>query len=338
MKKTFIVTLLAAVFATACRGQATPAPATQAAPPTAAVTVVGSITPTATAPAVIPTNPPGCADSASFVDDLTVPDNSPVSANTRFVKTWRLKNTGECAWNAQYSLAFASGERMGAADSIPLAYTPPGETLDLSIDLASPNRNGAFVGNFELRNPEGDLIPVDNGRYVWVSIVVGGTVVSGPSPTPGGLPLPPTAAPVGGPCAYTPNPDFVNQMLALINSQRAAHGLPALTLNSQLTAAAQGHAADMACNSFLSHIGSDGSSAQARVAASGYSASFAVENIYGQPPQYGGTPEAAVQWWMSDLVHRKAILNPTAVEIGVGYAYYADSQLDGYWSVVFAAP
>lgn len=344
MTKPLIAVLLFAFIVAACGGgdapaPATPAPTTQAAPSTADVTG-GNPTATAAAPAIVPTNPPGCSDSASFVDDVTVADNTSFPRQTAFTKTWRLKNNGTCAWNANYNLVFVNGEQMGAPASIPLTYTPSGETLDLSVDLVSPARDGAFVGNFELRNPDGGLIPVDNGRYIWVAIVVGETVVVDLAPTPasGGLPLPPPTLPANAPCDYTPNPDFVNQILALINSQRAANGLPALTLNAQLTAAAQGHAADMACNSFLSHVGSDGSSVKTRVTAAGYAFSVALENIYAQPPQYGGTPESAVQWWMSDLIHRNTILHNKVLEIGVGYAYYADSQLDGYWSVVFAAP
>jgi uncharacterized protein YkwD len=343
MKKSFTVVLVIVFFLSACGGNSKPAPATStpaAVPPTAPAGNPSQAVPTNTAPAVVPTNPPDCTDSASFVADVTVPDNTPFTASEPFTKTWRIENNGTCAWNANYSLVFSNGEQMDAPASTPLAYTPPGETLDISVDLISPAKNGAFVSNFELRNDKGEAIPVDNGRYIWVAVVVGEAVTVEITPSSGGgSSVPTTPASVsGGPCAYTPNADFVNQTLALINSQRAAHGLPALTVNAQLTAAAQGHAADMACNSFLSHVGSDGSSVAVRVSAAGYSASVALENIFAQPPQYGGTPESAVQWWMGDLIHRNTILHEKVTEIGVGYAYYADSQLGGYWSVVFAAP
>jgi len=40
-----------------------------------------------------------CTDSAKFVLDVTIPDNSVISSNTAFTKTWRLKNTGTCTWD-----------------------------------------------------------------------------------------------------------------------------------------------------------------------------------------------------------------------------------------------
>lgn len=349
MKK-ILVALVCAVLLVGCGGKpAAPSAAAPTAAPsvastaastasTAASTAASAVTPTNTPLAVIPTNAPNCSNSAAFEADVTVPDNTPFNAGETFTKVWRVRNNGSCAWTQGYALVFANGEEMDAPDSIPLPYTPPNETAEISVDLAAPARDGAFLGNFELRDGNNVPIPVDGGKYLWVSIIVGKTVAVEIPTLPGGSV--PTAAPTAAnaPCAYTLNPAFVSQALALINSQRAANGLAALVLNVQLTAAAQSHAADMACHNFLSHVGSDGSNVGARVTAAGYSYSVALENIYAQPPQYGGTPDAAVQWWMSDFIHRAAILNDKVTEIGVGYAFYDKSQLDGYWSVVFAAP
>ncbi|MDP2784970.1 MAG: CAP domain-containing protein, partial [Sulfurimicrobium sp.] len=107
-------------------------------------------------------------------------------------------------------------------------------------------------------------------------------------------------------------------------------GLPALTINAQLSSAAQGHAADMACNNTISHTGSDGSSAYSRALASGYSGSFSEEIIYG-----GGGPQAAMSWWMNDQIHRDAILNPNTTEMGVGYAYFSNGSYGDYIAVDF---
>ena len=334
MKRAFLI-LIIILTLTACGGKAaTPAPATNP-PATIPVSTVGAA-PTNTPPAVIPTNAASCENSASFEADVTVPDNTPFATGELFTKVWRVRNNGTCGWIQGYTLAFANGEEMGAPAVIQLPYTPPGETADISLDLVAPNRNGAFVGNFEFRDPAGRPFAIDYGKYIWVSIIVG-DVVAVPT-NAGGTSVTATPIVVNASCAYTPNPDFANQTLALINSQRAARDLPALTVNAQLTAAAQGHAADMACNNSLSHVGSDGSSVKDRVTAAGYAFSIALENIFGQPPQCGGNPESAVQWWMSDLFHRNAILHENVTEIGVGYAYVADSSLQGYWAVILAAP
>ena len=116
----------------------------------------------------------------------------------------------------------------------------------------------------------------------------------------------------------------------MINAERANAGLPALTVNSQLAALAQSHAADMACNDMISHTGSDGSSAYSRRLASGYSGSFSEEIIYG-----GGGPEAAMSWWMNDQIHRDAILKAKTTEMGVGYAYFSNGSYGDFIVVEF---
>jgi len=84
----------------------------------------------------------------------------------------------------------------------------------------------------------------------------------------------------------------------------------------------------MACNNKISHTGSDGSSAYSRVLSSGYSGSFSEEIIYG-----GGGPQAAISWWMSDQIHRDAILKAKSTEMGVGYAYYSNGAYGDYIAV-----
>ncbi len=61
-----------------------------------------SVTSTPETPA--PTNPPDCTNSAAFVADVTIPDNSDIPASTNFTKTWRVKNTGTCVWGPDYTL------------------------------------------------------------------------------------------------------------------------------------------------------------------------------------------------------------------------------------------
>ena len=45
-----------------------------------------------------------------------------------------------------------------------------------------------------------------------------------------------------------------------------------------------------------------------------------------------------MSWWMSDKIHRDAILNPKVTEMGVGYAYYSNGSYGDYITVDFGSP
>lgn len=159
----------------------------------------------------------------------------------------------------------------------------------------------------------------------------GGTPVS-PTPTPTGPTPTPTHTPVVTP-SPTPANDWEVRVVQLINSERAAQGLPPLSIDSRLVQAARRHSQDMATNNFFSHYGSDGSSPFDRIRDAGYSFRTAGETIAG-----GYTsPESAVNGWMNSSGHR-AILLGNYDDIGVGYVYNASSTYRHYWTADFAIP
>jgi uncharacterized protein YkwD len=138
-------------------------------------------------------------------------------------------------------------------------------------------------------------------------------------------------------CSFDENAQFVTQLQDLINEERTTAGLPALTVNAQLTTAAQNHAVNMLCNNYLSHIGLDGSTPEQRVEAAGFNASLVVENLYALHPAYGGNPQAAVNWWMSDPVSKADLLNEDTTAFGIAYVSSDTSLLGGYFVVVSAS-
>jgi uncharacterized protein YkwD len=330
---------------------------TEAAPPTetpaATETTAASPTVTATLETPVPTNLPGCTNSASFVVDVTFPDNSPVSAGTAFTKTWTVKNTGTCIWGPDYTLTHYSEERMGAPVSVPLAVTYPGQTVDISVALAAPSALGSHRGNFVIKNPGGLIMKIDEDSRLWVIVNVtealaGGTaipVTGSSSATPGSGAPTGTRTPGGTTsgsgfanvtCAFTTDAAKVAETINAINAYRAQNGVAAYPINELLAKAAQAHANDMACNQLFFHNGSNGSTPQSRVAASGYVASSVSENVYGSYPPLTG--QGVVTWWVNDRTdvrHNQNLLSTKFTEIGVGYSFYNNF---GYYVVVFAAP
>jgi len=132
--------------------------------------------------------------------------------------------------------------------------------------------------------------------------------------------------------------EFIIQIVALTNIERAKAGLQPLTLNSQLVATAQGHSEDMAINDFFSHTGLDGDRLSDRAKQNNYDYRALGENIaVGQR-----TPEQVVQAWLASPGHRKNILNPNFAEIGIGYKFLRNDRgsinFNHYWTQVFGKP
>jgi uncharacterized protein YkwD len=125
-------------------------------------------------------------------------------------------------------------------------------------------------------------------------------------------------------------------MIVAVNTYRAQNGLSAYAINEKLTQAAAAHANDMACNNLFVHTGSDGSTPDSRVAASGYTAVVVTENVYGSYPPLSG--QGAVDWWKNDKTdvnHNLNLLSTTYTEIGAGYSFFNNY---GYYVLVFAKP
>jgi len=139
-------------------------------------------------------------------------------------------------------------------------------------------------------------------------------------------------------CAPTENANFVSELQTLINSARTSNNLTALTANPKLAAAAKAHATDMVCNNYLSHTGLNGSTPETRVTAQSYTASVVLENLYALSPAYGGNPQSALNWWMSDPINKANILDSRVTEFGIAYVVSDKSLLGGYFVVVFAKP
>ena len=362
MKKSLIISLLIAIVLTACGGnpQPTTAASTTVAsvPATATGAVVNnpaittstttgvvistndSATATNTAPVTV-ANPADCTDSASFVADVTVPDNELIQPGQKFDKIWRIKNAGTCAWTEQYKVVLAKADKIKAPDTLPLQDIPPGNTVDIAVNLTAPSDENVSRAraDFEIRNPIGAAIPIDTGTTLWVIIQVdNGTAPKNNSGETGGGSSGGSSGPgyAAATCGYTTNPAKVNEVIAALNAYRAQQGLAPYAINAQLTEAAQAHSADMACNQLFYHNGSNGSTAKSRVAASGYVATAVTENVYGSYPPLSG-PDV-ILWWANDFAdprHNQNLLSTRYVEIGIGYSYYNNF---GYFVIDFAVP
>jgi hypothetical protein len=119
-----------------------------------------------------------CTYRAAFLGDVTIPDNTITAPASVFIKTWRLRNDGNCPWGPnQYvrSLTFFNGDQMGAPNEIPLLTTvPPGGIADVSINMIAPSREGTYRSEWMLMVAQGPLFGVGaNGQTpLYTQIIV----------------------------------------------------------------------------------------------------------------------------------------------------------------------
>ncbi|MFI5497189.1 CAP domain-containing protein [Actinoplanes sp. NPDC051859] len=172
-------------------------------------------------------------------------------------------------------------------------------------------------------------------RTEGLKLVTTGGAAPAPAPQPtrpgnGGTPKPTPTQPSGGNATQRAE----NEVVRLVNQERAKAGCAAVTVDSRLAGAAKAHSQDMASNRFFAHTNRQGKSPSQRVTAAGYKFRLTGENI-----AFGQADAAAVmKAWMNSSGHRANILKCGYKNIGVGLALRNDSGRQvPFWTQEFGA-
>ncbi len=112
-----------------------------------------------------PPAPP--APDIKFVADVTMPDDTRLQAGSTFVKTWRVKNTGNVAWDNRYKLVFVDGVAMTKKTTQPLPNLAPGQEGNLSIEFTVPLQPGVYFSDWRLQDERGNLF----GDFIFTRII-----------------------------------------------------------------------------------------------------------------------------------------------------------------------
>ena len=125
----------------------------------------------------------------------------------------------------------------------------------------------------------------------------------------------------------TPAFSYAEQVVKLVNEERAKVGAGALTLDKEIEAAALARAKEIETS--FSHTRPDGRNFSTALTDAGITFRSSGENIaWGQR-----SPEEVVKAWMNSEGHRANILNTNFTKIGVGY--YQNGAGRNYWSQLF---
>lgn len=129
------------------------------------------------------------------------------------------------------------------------------------------------------------------------------------------------------PTIETETKSYAQQVVDLVNVERAKEGLAALTIDANVAKAATVRAGEIQTR--FEHVRPDGSGFVTALKEQGVTYKGAGENIaWGQR-----TPQEVVTAWMNSAGHRANIMNPNYVKIGVGNTQ--NSSGTQYWVQIF---
>jgi hypothetical protein len=126
-----------------------------------------------------PSATPDPCNQAQFLYDVTIPDNTIMSPNQTFTKTWELRNIGACPWTTDYKLVFVSGTQMGGVTTQLLTQGSilRGQSVDASVVLKAPATAGTYTGYWKLADGNGHLFGLAGDPfYVTIKVVTSGTI------------------------------------------------------------------------------------------------------------------------------------------------------------------
>ncbi|MFI6760647.1 CAP domain-containing protein [Micromonospora sp. NPDC050417] len=192
---------------------------------------------------------------------------------------------------------------------IGLASSPEAAPADPTTASAEPEGIG-ILGNAPTPSATPRLRPTPSGRA-----------------TPSSRPTP-SRTPSKAPKVVSKADSREEQVVEIVNQERAANGCGTVSINTKLAEAARLHSEDQAVHDKMSHEGSDGSSFVDRAREAGYANPMSENVAMGY-----ATPAAVMDGWMNSQGHRTNILNCDAKAIGVGIAANSAGRL--YWTQVF---
>ena len=136
----------------------------------------------------------------------------------------------------------------------------------------------------------------------------------------------------GGKTVSASNADYEQQVIDLVNQERAKEGLNPLKRSAKLTDAARYHAADMGQDNYFDHSTMDRQNGALKEICGAFDriATY-YSGANGENAAAGySTPQSVVAGWMSSKGHRDNILNSATKSIGVGF-YQCSGDYYYYW-------
>jgi hypothetical protein len=94
----------------------------------------------------------------------TIPDGTVFKPWEKFVKTWKIRNTGTCTWDEGFSFRMYAGANMSGDNSYINAknqFIAPGDAIDMSIKMYAPGEPGEYISHWKMFDDQGKAFGAD---------------------------------------------------------------------------------------------------------------------------------------------------------------------------------
>ena len=136
-------------------------------PPTLVATIVN--TPTVNPITPMPTSMDmNCTSYLTYLDDVTVPDGTIFVPGDQIIKTWAVRNDGECTWNEKFSLRNIDGYVMEADPRQELPQLEPGEEGEVTVVFFAPPQAGSYYSGWQAYDAQGNAFGDDIYMEIYV--------------------------------------------------------------------------------------------------------------------------------------------------------------------------
>src|SRR5512142_2296421 len=120
-------------------------------------------------PTIVPTvDPKNCSNNLTYVQDLTIPDNTVTTFGLALDKQWQVRNSGTCNWNVDYRLKHIGGGDLGAPEEVALYPARAGTQATIQIQFTAPFTEGVYESAWQAVDANGNAF----GDPIYMRIVV----------------------------------------------------------------------------------------------------------------------------------------------------------------------
>jgi len=133
------------------------------------IATIVTLLPTTIPTISIPTPTPTCSNNLTYIQDVTIPDGTNVSASQPINKQWLVSNSGTCNWDSRYRFKLISGDAMSAPVEQALYPARAGAQAKLSILFTAPQDSGSYQSSWQAAAPDGTAF----GAVVSIQVTVG---------------------------------------------------------------------------------------------------------------------------------------------------------------------